>query len=275
MDITKGLSLAGALCVGRGAVVSFVGAAGKTTAMFRLAAELGAAGLRVVTSTTTHISQDQVKLSPASVTPDHIDLLAARLDRYGQCLVAGSPDGTGRVFGAPPDLVETLVARTDVDVVILEADGSRSLPFKAPAGHEPVVHPATTILAPIAGLQVLGQPLDEDHVHRPHLAAAIAGQPLGSPVTPATLARVLSHPEGGAKQRPPAARLVPILNRADTEADLEKGREAAALLMEYAAVDAVLLCRMRHDPPVSEAWARGRTQSGGDALNHENQDPGE
>ncbi|HSW38357.1 MAG TPA: hypothetical protein VLL97_02555, partial [Acidobacteriota bacterium] len=59
-----------ALEVARGDVVSFVGGGGKTTSMFRLAAELSRAGLRVVATTTTHISQDQVRMAPAAINPD-------------------------------------------------------------------------------------------------------------------------------------------------------------------------------------------------------------
>ena len=61
------MSLARALRVERGAVVSFVGGGGKTTSMFRLATELSAAGFRIVSTTTTHISKEQVHFAPASI----------------------------------------------------------------------------------------------------------------------------------------------------------------------------------------------------------------
>jgi len=249
------MSLARALRVERGAVVSFVGGGGKTTSMFRLAAELSAAGLRVVTTTTTHISKEQVHLAPASIALDEMHLLDASLDRCGHCLLIGPPDGKGRVFGASSDLIDMLHARAGVDVVLVEADGSRSLPFKAPGHHEPVVPGATTILVPIAGMNALGQPLDEAHVHRSELVAALSQQPLGSPVTATTLARVLSHPEGGAKQCPNGAHLAPMLNRIDIETDAAAAREAAAMMLATGSVDTVLLGCVQHDPPVREAWA--------------------
>ena len=52
------------------AVVSFVGAGGKSTAMFRLAAELAARGQRVITTTTTRIAADQIK-HPTPHHPHH------------------------------------------------------------------------------------------------------------------------------------------------------------------------------------------------------------
>jgi molybdenum cofactor cytidylyltransferase len=250
-----GMSLTKALRVERGSVVSFVGGGGKTTSMFRLAAELSSAGLRVVTTTTTHISKEQVHFAPASIVIDDLASLAARLDEHGHCLVIGAPDGKGRVFGATPDLITALSARSDIDAILIEADGSRSLPFKAPGKYEPVVPEETTILAPIVGLNSLGQPLDEAHVHRSEIAAALAEAPPGSPVTIETIARVLSHPDGGAKLLPAGARLVPILNKADTETAERQGSELAARLLARPIVDTVAISCMLKELPVMEAWA--------------------
>lgn len=248
--------LAKALRAGRGDTVSFVGGGGKTSFMFRLASELAESGFRVVTTTTTHISEQQVRMSPVSILHGELDRLRAELDQHRQCLVIGPPDGRGRVFGPAPELIAGLRARADVDIVLVEADGSRSLPFKAPGHHEPVVPDSTTILVPIAGINALGQPLDEAHVHRSEAAAALARQQPGSAITPITLARVLSHPEGGGKQRPKGARLIPALNKTDTETDLLQARETAGLLLQSRAVDGIAIGSMLHSSPVREMWTR-------------------
>ncbi len=247
-----GITLAKALGAGRGDVVSFVGGGGKTTSMFRLAAELCAEGLRVVTTTTTHISLEQVHLSPVSITIDDLESLTRNLDRHGQCLVIGPPDGKGRVYGASPELISDLIARSDIDAVLVEADGSRSLPFKAPGEHEPVVPENTTILIPIAGLNILGHPLDEDHVHRAEIAAALAQVPVGSSITAETVARILAHPQGGAKRRPDGARFVPLLNKADTADAVRQGGEVSEKLLAYPNVDAVIINSMQQKPSVLE-----------------------
>jgi molybdenum cofactor cytidylyltransferase len=254
MDDRTGISLAKALRVERGSVVSFVGGGGKTTSMFRLAAELCAAGLRVVTTTTTHISKEQVHMAPASIIIDDLASLTARLDEHGQCLVIGAPDGKGRVFGASSELIASLRARPDVDAILVEADGSRSLPFKAPGKHEPVVPEATTILVPIAGLNSLGAPLDEAHVHRSGIAATLAQAPIGCPVTAEIIARVLSHPEGGAKQLPAGARLATLLNKADTGETVLQGSKVAEKLLASPVVDTAIVSCMLRQQPVIEAW---------------------
>ena len=47
-----------------------------------------------------------------------------------------------------------------------EPDGSRGRGFKAPAPHESAIPPETTLVVPVVGADVLGQPLDAEHVHR-------------------------------------------------------------------------------------------------------------
>jgi molybdenum cofactor cytidylyltransferase len=117
-----------------------------------------------------------------------------------------------------------------------------------------VVPGATTILVPIAGVNAIGQTLEESHVHRSELVAALAQQPPGSVITPQTLARVLSHPEGGAKQRPAGARLVPMLNKTDTDAAMRQACEAAGIMLAGPGVDSVMISSMKEEPPIREAW---------------------
>ncbi len=252
MNDRIGLPLSKALRVCRGDIVSFVGGGGKTSSMFRLASELCSAGKRVLTTTTTHISVDQSRMAPASIGLDELDSMQAKLDQFGHCLLIGPPDGKGRVLGPPASWIGSLRERADIDVILVEADGSRSRPFKAPGGHEPVVPESTTILVPIAGLNALETPLDEDHAHRSEIIASITGQSPGSPITTSTLAAVLPHPQGGAKQLPAGARLIPLLNKADSETDLSNGRDVAGRMLANTSVDSVIISAMIQDPPVRE-----------------------
>jgi molybdenum cofactor cytidylyltransferase len=182
--------------------------------------------------------------------------LSSRLDRYGQCLLVGRPDGEGSVIRLAPEIITGLKSFPDVDCILVEADGSKSRPFKAPAAHEPVVPDMTTLLVPVVGMNCIGRPLDMRSVHRPDVVARLAGCEPGSAITPDVVARTLAHPEGGAKNLPGGARLVPLLNKADT-CDSRALRETALRLLGFSNVDSVIASTVDRDPPVREIWTRG------------------
>lgn len=242
-------------------VVVLVGGGGKTTLMFRLADELAASGRRVVTTMTTRIFVGQMDRAPARlVTEDEATLLAelpAALDANRHVIIAGEVIvEQDKVQGVSPVLLDRIAAQPAVDAMIVEADGSRRLPFKAPAAHEPVIPASATIVVPLVGLDVLGQPLDAEHVHRPQLVAELTGAAEGDPVTSAMIAAVLAHPQGGAKGVPPNARLIPFLNKAEDEATLAAAREIARLLLKQSQIDSVLIGAAQRDDPVREVWDR-------------------
>jgi molybdenum cofactor cytidylyltransferase len=242
-------------------VVVLVGGGGKTTLMFRLADELVASGRRVVTTMTTRIFVGQMARAPARlVTEDEATLLAelpATLAAHRHVIVAGDVIvEQDKVQGVSPALLDRIAAQPAVDALIVEADGSRRLPFKAPAPHEPVIPASATVVVPIVGLDVLGQPLDAGHVHRPEIVAELTGAALGDPVTPAMIAAVLAHLRGGAKGVPPHARLIPFLNKAEDEATLAAAPEIARLLLKQPRIDSVLIGAAQADDPVREVWGR-------------------
>ena len=253
--------LSHALSLGSKEVIALSGGGGKTTLMFRLAAELTAAGQRVVTTMTTKIFVSQMAQAPHTLVLHGEGALLAQLPEalaeHGHVLIAG---GTmveqDKVEGVPPEFLDRIAAQPAVDVVIVEADGSRRLPFKAPAQHEPVIPSSTTVLVPVVGLDVVGKPLVAGQVHRPELVAALSGAALGDPVTPEMIAAVLAHPEGGAKGLPPGARLVPFLNKAEDEATLAAARQIARLLLAHPIVDRVIIGAAQAPDPVIEVWGR-------------------
>lgn len=245
------MQLAEALAVGRGDCVALVGAGGKTTALFRLARELAEAGRRVLSTTTTHLALEQSALAPAhSIWPEagsaQIEM-ALRERRH--VLVTGPADLTlGKWTGLSPADIAAL--RGLADIVIVEADGARQLSFKAPAEHEPAIPSCATVVVVVVGLDVLGQPLNHAHVHRPERVAALTGAALGEPVTPEIIARVLAHPLGGRKNAPLGARLVALLNKAETTERLAAARQLATRLRVTGHYPSLLAGSLASEQPV-------------------------
>lgn len=257
-----------------GGLVAFVGGGGKTSLLFALAAALPG---RVVITTTTRIFAAQIRLAPAVLHADELTSLSSLLDAHGRVLVIGQLAGD-KALGVDSDLPARLLARRDVDYVLVEADGSRMRPVKAPADHEPVIPSGATLVVPVAGLDALERPLAEA-AHRveivqqlleaqrsqdaeeleglfPSLFVRRLGIGDGAYLTPPGLARLLTHPEGGLKGAPPGARVIPFLNKADDEARLGAARAAARLMLRESRVSRVVVGAARTAEPVREVWRR-------------------
>jgi probable selenium-dependent hydroxylase accessory protein YqeC len=252
-DLSDALGLTGA------DVVALIGGGGKSTAMFLLAREGVARGRRAITTTTTKIFAAQIAQAPAYV-PAHEatkERVAAELDRHGHVLVTGPTIAeTARADGVSLDLFQRLRAWFPDACLLNEADGSRMLPFKAPAAHEPVIPGDTTLVVPMVGADVFGQPLDDKHVHRPEVVAALSGATVGDRITPEIVARTLAHPDGGRKGVPEGARVVVVINKVDSLPDRAPVNETAERLLREPAIEAVVLAALRTDTPVLEVRTR-------------------
>ena len=143
-------------------LIAIVGGGGKTSLMFALAQALAG---RVVITTTTRIFAAQTKLAAAVCSANDLTSLSRHLAEHGSCLVIGDVQGD-KAVGVDPTLPGQLLARPDVEYVLVEADGSRMRPIKAPAAHEPVIPPDATLVIPVIGIDALDGPLDKV-AHRP------------------------------------------------------------------------------------------------------------
>jgi probable selenium-dependent hydroxylase accessory protein YqeC len=108
----------------------------------------------------------------------------------------------------------------------------------------------------VVGADVFGKTLDAEHVHRPELVSLLADAPLGTPITPEIVARVLAHPDGGRKGLPADARLVVLINKAEHPADRTLARETADRLLGEPGIRSVLLTALRAAEPVLEICTR-------------------
>ena len=240
-------------------VVALVGGGGKTTAMFRLAREVVDNGGSVITTTTTRIFGAQIALAPAHVPAADAtrERVSAALAVHRHVLVIGATDaGSGKAEGVSLDLFRRLRAWFPGVCLLNEADGSRMRPFKAPADYEPVIPADTTLVVPVVGADVFGKSLDADHVHRPELVCSLSGAPPGTPITPAIVARVLAHPQGGRKGVPADARVVVLINKVESLPDRAPARETAERLLREPAIHSVVLASLRAEGMALEVCAR-------------------
>ncbi len=250
------MKLIEALRLNKNARLAFVGAGGKTSCLFRLGRELiqgnELESQSVWLSATTHLSTDQLRHANRHVEIKGAFDFTEFLEHHsgGTTLFTGPPVGNERTAGVSFSILEevkTIADRLKIPL-ILEADGAKRLPIKAPAAHEPVIPDWIEQVVVVAGLSVLGKPLTEEWVHRPELFANISGLTLGDIVTPEALVTVLGSQSGGLKGIPNKARRILLLNQAVSLEQQEAGQWIAAQLQNR--YHGVILAELK--PPIGE-----------------------
>jgi len=89
-------------------------------------------------------------------------------------------------------------ARKKADLTLIEADGARHLPCKAPAEHEPALLSSSDLVIGVTGLSALGQPLDKG-CFRAERAAELLGCTMEHHITEEDLARLIASEQGQQK----------------------------------------------------------------------------
>lgn len=157
-------------------VTAVIGSGGKTSLLAALARELPGT---VILCTTTHIL-------PFADMPLLDAPTASDLQRH-RVICVGTPQADGKLT-APTCAIASLRALSDY--VLVEADGSRRLPLKAHAPHEPVIPPEAAQTICVVGASGFGQPIC-GVAHRPELFCRLTGADLHAPATPALAAHVI------------------------------------------------------------------------------------
>lgn len=259
---TTQVSLEAALGLGDRELVAFVGGGGKTAGLQMLARELSGRG-KVITTTTTGMFFEELAVTGTVTMNDSEGALAAQLrevlDRAPVAAAAFRPGSHGKVVGLPPAWVDVLWTEALAPCILVEADGSRGLPLKAFGPHEPQVPDAATIIVHVAGLDAIGAPLTDEHVHRAEVVAAALGSPVGSPVTLDVFVACLRLQVQALRQGWPGARIVTLLNKAEgPERQALAGRAAERLLARSGGPQAPSPAAARPDAIVIGSLREGR-----------------
>jgi probable selenium-dependent hydroxylase accessory protein YqeC len=236
--------------LGHPGAVTLVGAGGKTTLAHALADEAAACGARVLLTTTTHMEREPGLITdPAEAlrqlqhdesplkAPKVADLApvaplrtlsSSSRSHPGHVVLAGR-ETDDAMFTGPADVDRQ---RRAADVTVIEGDGSRRLPFKVPAAHEPVVPAWTDLLVIVTGASALGRPLGEVCC-RVEVTSRLLDDPdaAGRVLDPALAARLL---RAGYLDNPALAawsgRRAVVVNQVDDDPLGRLGRELASLL---------------------------------------------
>ena len=200
-------------------VISIVGGGGKTTFIKTLANELIEEGKRVLISTSTGIFVPPkncyndlfIEKIPSSFKPQ-----IGTITYYAE-----TNDGI-KLWTKSVLPIEELIEGNLFDFVLIEADGSKGKPIKAPSSHEPVIIKYTTITIGVVGLDSIDKLVNEENVHRPDWFIKLIGYRIKVVDTSSVIKLVLNK-NGIFKNC--IGKKVLLLNKADNNSRIEYGRE--------------------------------------------------
>ena len=138
-------------------IISVVGSGGKTTYIHELKDRYVSQGKTVLMCTTTHMLIEEDTL----VNPN-FDEIIQKIQSCGYCH-AGNRSANNKIEALDSNLLNQL--KKVVDVILIEADGSKHLPLKYPNESEPVIDEDTDEVVFISNFKGLNKPIKEV-VHR-------------------------------------------------------------------------------------------------------------
>jgi molybdenum cofactor cytidylyltransferase len=240
--------------------LAVIGAGGKTTFIFQLAREFSNP---VIVTTTTHLGIWQITLADHHLIANSIDdLTNARYE--GVTLITGPMGKDGRVGALDQDLLKWLRANSKANNVplLIEADGARMKPLKAPSDNEPPIPDFVNTVVVSIGIFAVGKRLSEETVYHPEIFSKLSGLKIDQVITPESIVKFLCHPQGGQKNIPRKARRIILINQCDTPELQSTAHGMASVLQNH--FDAVLITSLKqhlifaaHEPVAGIILAAG------------------
>lgn len=199
-------------------VVCFVGAGGKTTTMFKLARELKALKKNVLVTTTTAIYYPLDNFIDKVVIYEDISQILDTPKVEGSVIVIGEGiSKDNKLQGLDRKIVDEIHNRNIFDYILVEGDGSRRKPIKAPASYEPVIPESTTITIGIIGLDSMNKLIDEKNVHRPDIFCEITNSQRNQVINEEKVAKLIVSDLGLFNGTPNNSKKYLLFNKAESD----------------------------------------------------------
>lgn len=228
-----------------GNVTCVVGAGGKKSTLYALAERLD----RAIVTATVRIPPFEEHVAEVRVTERPLE--AVRSTEEWPIGLVPARERSDRYLGYDLETVDGFARELDDDVsVLVKADGARTRWFKAPADDEPQLPTTADVVVPVASAKIVGERLDDEHVHRPGRVAALTGLERGDSISTADVATVIANDRGGHKAVPDDATVIPVINMVDTPALEQTARKIAEEVRTRQDVPRVVLTRLIDEQPV-------------------------
>ena len=161
----------------------------------------------------------------------------------------------GKLRGFAPEVFNMFSHSGSIDYILVEADGSRHKPVKAPAVNEPVLPMGTDIVIGLTGFDCYGKRIDADTVFRMNEFCKITGKSEGEAIDKETLLTLVASEKGLFKTTPTAAQRVWVLNKVDDRESLMVAERVGRRISEQVpSLDIVMITALKQEDPVKKVF---------------------
>jgi len=173
-------------------IISFVGAGGKTTTIERLSKELSSLNKKVLVTTSTAMfnpNMDMYDIIFIGSFPEDYVPKDSSITFYADATIGK------KVKCLEINNIDEIIKKDLFDYILIEADGSREKPIKAPNETEPVITNYTTKTVGVIGLDSLGKPIKEI-CHRPEIFCKLTNRVLDDYIDINSIINLIKSPLG-------------------------------------------------------------------------------
>lgn len=222
------------------AFIALIGAGGKSSSLQILAKELIEKNKKIILTTTTKMFTDQITLfleKGIVIESSNDRIIEESIKNYFEkyrnkgiaILLTHKIKGSVREKFSGPEshVLDKWWEDGLVDFFIVEADGARGKPIKAPSFNEPVIPQMTTEIIAIIGIDAVGLTLEEENVFRPHIFSNLTGLEKGDKINKDVIVSLINHPLGVFKNTPDSARKHLFFNKVNNKRRIEIAEEIA------------------------------------------------
>ena len=226
-NIVKEKSLINALDIdlNKDKVITVVGAGGKTSTIFELGNELSNLNKKTIITTTTHMKLDKDFLL---IDEDfNIENLKKILQK-NNLIKIGKKESDYKVKSLDEDTLKRCIDISDF--LLIEGDGSKRLPLKAPKDNEPVIIQETDLVIGLIGFDSLDKKIEET-CHRPELVSKLLHKNIKENINIFDLVEIIKNKNGLKKNV--NCKYKVIIIKVDKLEYLDKCKKIAQLCLEF------------------------------------------
>lgn len=201
-------------------VISIVGGGGKTTSIKFLAKELKDLGFKVLVTTSTQV------FVPIETERDYFFLEEIPTDYIPikeTITILGEKIVNAKLIGTSLDKIEEINNRNLFDYILIEADGAKNKPIKAPNLNEPLVVSSTTITVGVIGIDSIGCNINTEMVHRPEILLHLLNVMENHILSSNDIVNLSLHPDGLFKNA--IGKKILFLNKVSSDIDISYAKD--------------------------------------------------